>query len=225
MQIAAVDNPIVLINSGISPHPALNLCLPLETNTANTCTHCPAGQYLPSNDPTLTCQSCTSGTFSVAGATACTGCGAGEQMTGTSTAGSCQTCSAGKYKSDSGPTQCVTIPKKHYRTSTRSIAQCLAGTYQNVAGSNTCKACPSGQYQAFHASCALHALNWCNLQNGRGKESCKTCALGELVNSDQSGCDSSDSLLNCILIASSEELVVQQKSLCWHTHATVCTHL
>lgn len=164
------------------------------------CESCPAGTY--STDG-VSCVPCQSGTYSKGvGQTYnhCTSCGLGYEPNAGSGATDCNICPAGKYRDFSALfcQQCSygMFNPKTGSTTPNDCTQCPAGRAPDqiwVVGQLTtvgskCNECGPGKYSPDGTPCTTCGSGYNPGWGGQNPGDCRTCPLGNVPNSDLSGC-------------------------------------
>ncbi len=160
--------------------------------TGGVCTVCVAGSYCSGSDTTATC---STGYYSMAGASACTQCPAGFYCT--TKASLPVKCAAGTY-SAAGASLCSSCGAGYVCPDGLQVACTSGSTYQTTGGKTYCDACPvgylctassatacsAGAYASAGTSCATLSTGYYAPDKGSSRQ----CPVGFYIDSTQTTC-------------------------------------
>jgi hypothetical protein len=110
-------------------------------NEQSLCEVCPAGKASDNIGSSISCFSCSAGTYAPTGSSSCIECGIGEfSKLGASI---CSKCKEGKYGDESGLSTCLA---------------CSAGKFSSVEGAEYCTTCDAGKYSTSGSSICIDCL-------------------------------------------------------------------
>ena len=136
------------------------------------------------NGSTISCLSCTAGTFSTVGASACRECPRGEFST-VDRATVCFLCESGLFLAVMGGSACQLCPAGLY-TEIQAGTQCLqcqAGSFGSVQGRSTCQACSEGSYWTGLAATTCEQCETGTYVDYFGATGCTACQAGAFASS------------------------------------------